>query len=396
MPDRPIHIAVMAGEPSGDQLAAEVMTALQSRLGRNVRFSGVGGEAMSACGLISLFPMEELSVMGVTEVLPRIPKLLGRISEAADHVISEKPDLLLTVDAPDFSFRVHRKLRKAQGRDGPTRQIHFVAPTVWAWRAGRAKKIAGFLDGLLAMLPFEPGYFEPHGLDTRYVGHPVTERVPQGDGYGLKARLGIPSDRQVLLVLPGSRNGELNYLLPVFEQVMMGLKEGGEAPVLLFPTLPKLANRLREEVADWPFPAHILDQEQDKWDSFAAADAALAASGTIGLELAVAGVPQVIAYKVNWLTGKMGRALVKLDYALMANIILDDMAVPEFIQEYCKPEAITEALLGMLRSEEVRLAQRQKLEEVVARLKPMGQSPAALAADAICDWLNLEKDKSDG
>ena len=328
-------VFLVAGEHSGDALGASVMGALSANLKGRVKFAGVGGPDMQRAGLDTLFPMDDLAVMGVFEVLPRLPLLLKRINETANAVERLKPDVLLTIDAPDFCFRVIKK-PKARGVKVPV--VHFVAPSVWAWRPGRAKKVAGFLDHLLCLLPFEPPYFEREGLKATFVGHPVVSSdIGNGDGPSFRARYNIAADAPVLAVLPGSRSGEVSRLLSIFVEAVTKLAPQFPGLHIVMPAVSHLEATVREATATWPAPVTVVDGT-DKADALAAADAAIAASGTVALELAMAGLPTVIGYRLNALTALLARRLLKTRFVNLINIILDREAVPELLQENCTPD----------------------------------------------------------
>ena len=372
-------IFLIAGEPSGDALGAGLMVALKAR--GVVSFAGIGGPLMAAQGLTSLFPMKELTVMGLAEVLPLIPALLRRISGTVAEIRVLGPAALVTIDSPGFNFRVARRLK---GAGIPL--VHYVAPTVWAWKPGRARKIAKFLDHLLAILPFEPPYFEAVGLPCTFVGHPVLESgAGDGDGPGFRRRHGIAPEAPLIVALPGSRGSETGQLLPIFGQALALLE--GRYPGLgaVVPTTEALREEVEAAVRNWPVPG--LVPRRGKFDAFAAADAALAASGTVSLELAMARTPAVIAYKMNPLSAFLAKRLVRVEFASLVNLILDRQAVPEFIQENCRPEPLADALDGLLGDEEARLAQARAAGDVLGRLGQDGPSPSYRAAGVVLDLI---------
>ncbi len=387
----PPLVFMVAGENSGDLLGAAVMDALHAKLDGRVRFAGVGGPQMSALGLDSLFPMQDLAVMGVFEVLPRLPLLLKRIKETADAVERLKPDVLVTIDAPDFCFRVIKKL-KARGADVPV--VHFVAPSVWAWRAGRAKKVAKFLDHLLCLLPFEPPYFEREGLKATCVGHPVVaSAIGDGDGAAFRARHSIADDAPVLCVLPGSRTGEVERLAPVFGETVAKLAAQFPGLHIVMPVVAHLEERLRAATHDWSAPVTIVGATE-KADAFACADAALAASGTVALELAMAGLPNVIAYRLNALTAFLARRMLKTRYVNLINIILDREAVPELLQENCTPENLAREVARLFDQPAARAAQKSAAYEALKQLGLGGPPPGARAAEVVLSYLHHDKEKS--
>ncbi|MBX2830985.1 MAG: lipid-A-disaccharide synthase [Rhodospirillales bacterium] len=370
-------IMLVAGEASGDQLGGRLMAAIKAQE-PNTHFIGVGGPRMEREGLTSLFPMNEMSVMGLTEVIPHIPHLLKRISQTADFAKKQKPDAVVTIDAPDFSFRVGKKLK---GKGIPL--IHYVAPSVWAWREGRAKKIAGFLDHLLALLPFEPPYFEKEGLPTTFIGHSAVEERHDGDQQRFRTQHGLTADKKLLAVLPGSRNSEVKRLLPVFRQVIDALAAKYPDARIVVPTVSKVADTVTAEMKDWPLDPIIVATDQERHDAFAAANCALAASGTVSLELAIAGVPHVIAYQVNAVTGWIAKRLIKIDTVTIVNLVLGRKLIPEFLQENCQAENIIPVLDGLLGDAPARAAQEAGFETACKMLGFGDRAPSEKAAEQI-------------
>ena len=385
----PPLVFVVAGESSGDALGASVMGALQDKLGGRVRFAGVGGPEMQSRGLDSLFPMDDLAVMGVFEVLPRLPLLLKRIKETADAVERLKPAVLLTIDAPDFCFRVIKKL-KARGVAVP--KVHFVAPSVWAWRPGRAAKVAQFLDHLLCLLPFEPPYFEREGLKATFVGHPVvSSAIGDGDGPSFRARYGIAPDAPVLAVLPGSRSGEIERLAPVFGEAVAKLAAQFPGLHIVMPAVAHLRARVEAMSATWAAPVTVVGGAE-KADAFSAADAALAASGTVALELAMAGLPNVIGYRLNALTALLAKRLLKTPYVNLINIILGREAVPELLQENCTADNLAREAARLLDDENARTAQKAAAFEALKQLGFGGPPPGERAAQVVLDYIQSNGD----
>ncbi|MFV3073326.1 lipid-A-disaccharide synthase [Niveispirillum fermenti] len=375
-------IFLIAGEPSGDVLGARLMAALKQATGGQVRFAGIGGERMMAEGLDSLFPMEELTLMGLAELLPRLPGLIRRIDQTAAAILSSKPDAVVTIDAPDFCFRVLKKVRRA---DKGIRLIHYVAPTVWAWRPGRARKIAAFLDHLLVLLPFEPPYFEAVGLPATFVGHSIVEAgVERGDGPAFRARHGIAPDVPLLCVLPGSRRSEVRLLLPDFAATLAILKQRHPGLHVVIPTLGKVAAAVTAAAAQWPVPSLVVQGDEEKYDAMAASRVALAASGTVALELALARLPAVIAYRIHPLTFYLYRRLIRVKYANLVNIMLDRMLVPERLQQDCTPEKLAVAVDRLLSDPAARREQVDGVAQVARWLGQDGsQTPSQRAADAV-------------
>ena len=377
--DRSRTVFLIAGEPSGDALGARLMAAIRERAKGPVLFRGIGGEGMIAEGLDPLFPMHELSVMGLAEVLPRLPRLIRRIGQTATAIRGARPDVVVTIDSPDFCLRVAKRLR---GSSIPV--VHYVAPSVWAWRPGRARTIAQRVDHLLALLPFEPPYFEAEGLDCTFVGHPIVETAPdRADGGAFRAEHGIRGDAPLLCVLPGSRRGEVSRLLPIFSDAVGRLHAGRPDLRVVIPVAETVAEMVAEMVADWPVAPILVRGATAKQGAFAAADAALAASGTVALELAMAGVAAVIAYRVNAVTAFIVRRLIRVRFANLVNILLDREAVPEFIQDNCRPDLLASALESLLADPRAREAQAAAGAEAMRHLGAGGPSPSRRAAEAV-------------
>lgn len=374
-------VFLVAGEPSGDLLGARLMAALKKKTKGRISFAGIGGARMEEHDMKSLFPMSELSVMGAAEVLPKIPQILSRIAQTTAAVERLRPAALVTIDSPDFNFRVAKRLK---GKGIP--MIHYVAPSVWAWRPGRAAKIAGFLDHLLALLPFEPPYFETHSLATTFVGHPVLESgADKGDGAGFRERHGISGDETLIAVLPGSRMGEVSRLQGIFGQALFGLSKKHPNLRAVVPTMGAVAGTVRQAAAGWSVPTLVVEGDTEKYDAFAAADVALAASGTVALELAMAGTPAVVAYRINPLSALVANRLLKVRFFHLVNLILDREAVPEFIQDACRAEFLAHALEDLLMDEDRRQNQVSAYNEAIGKLSHKGSSPANRAASAVLD-----------
>ncbi len=381
--ERPL-VYLIAGEPSGDSLGADLMVALRGETQGAIEFAGIGGPDMTGQGLQSLFSMDDLAVMGVAEVLPRLTLLLGRIRETVADARARKPDIVITIDSPDFSFRVSKRLK---GNGFPL--VHYVAPSVWAWRPGRATKIARFLDHVLCLLPFEPPFFTAAGLGASFVGHPVVSRgIEKGDAAGFRARHEIPEASRIVLMLPGSRHSEISRLLPVFEQTFRRLIDRFPDLVIVTPTVATVADAVRDQVASWSIPVIVVEGGTEKIDSMAAANAALAASGTVGLELAAAGCPSVIAYRVHPLTAWIAKRVIRVRYANLVNLILDREAIPERIQDNCRWESLVPALEGVLSDPGAIEAQRNAYNQALDALGRGGPPPSTLAARAILSILN--------
>jgi lipid-A-disaccharide synthase len=374
---------LIAGEPSGDRLGGALMAGL-SELFPGVTFDGIGGPEMTARGLTSRFPMEELSVMGIAEVLSRYRALKRRIRQCAEWVVETRPDVLVTIDSPDFCLRVARLVRAAAPGQ---RIVHYVAPSVWAWRPGRAAKMAPHVDQVLCLLPFEPPYMKAAGMEADFVGHPVVAE-PQASAAeiaGFRAAHGV-GDGPLVLVLPGSRRGEVGRLADPFGEVLEAVAARHPGLRVVVPTTRGAAETLIPFLDKWPGRPILLDPRTDpdhavaKRAAFGAADVALAASGTVSLELAAAGTPMVIAYDMNWISRTIIQAMVRIDTATLVNLVSETRAVPEFLGARCKPELIAPALLELIAAPE---GQRAALETTMERLGRGGEPPGLRAARAV-------------
>lgn len=370
------RVCIIAGEASGDFLGGNLMQAMPG-----YTFTGIGGPQMGAAGLQSLFPYEELSVMGVAEILPKLPQLLARIRETAQHIIDTRPDIVVTIDSPDFCFRVAKTVKKHMSN--PPKIIHYVAPTVWAWREGRAEKISKFLDGLICLFDFEPRYFEKYGLKSVAVGHPLVEgEALKADGARFREEFGITRGETIVGVLFGSRKGELRRTGPVLRDALTALAQKMPTlPHIVAPTLPHIYPMVMDLLRDYPGPIHVFSDPEHKWDAFKSFGVAMATSGTVGLELAALQVPHIIAYKMNPLTAMIVRRLVKVRFAHLANIMADREIVPEFIQENCQADLIADKALQLFSDQAV---QKVYMGDIAARLGA-GQSgtPSQKAAEFI-------------
>ena len=381
---------VVAGESSGDRLGAALMQGLIKQYDGEVDFLGVGGPLMEAEGLQSLFPMDELSIMGIAEILPKIMHLLKRVSETAAAVVAVNPTALITIDSPDFSFRVAKKVKAAT--DIPV--IHYVSPSVWAWRPKRAAKMAEFVDHVLALLPFEPPYMQAEGMSCDFVGHPITEE-PQAsvaDARALKVELGISEEQKVLTLLPGSRSTEVTRLAPVFRDVAAKLKQDYPNLAIVIPSVGSRVDFLQQAFCDTN--AIILDprgmppakSEIQKRASFKISNVALAASGTVSLELSAAGTPMVIAYKMHWLTAFIKSRLVTVSSATLTNILTKSNAIPEFLLDDCTVEKIYPAVKTLLEDSAMSDEQRRASAQAM-QLLGKGQGAENKAAQSVLNYI---------
>ncbi|MEO1091926.1 MAG: lipid-A-disaccharide synthase [Pseudomonadota bacterium] len=373
-----LRVFVVAGETSGDFLAARLLRAL-GRTHGPLTLEGVGGSDLQTLGLETLFPMEELSLMGIQEVLPHIPRLLRRIGQTADAARTMAPDLVLTVDAPAFTLRVLRRLR---GLDVP--KVHYVAPQAWAWRPGRAARLAEIVDRLLLVLPFEPAFFDAYGAPGVYVGHPIVEQVPALPTFTQRQR---PGPSPVLCLLPGSREGEIRRHLPVLRGAVGRLAAMRPGLTCVLPTPPRRAAQVRALTEDWPTPLAIVAEPSERFDAYARSTIALAASGTVGLELALARLPTVILYRTSWLTAAVVRRLVRVPYASLVNLVADRPVLPELLQEGCTADGIAAAATTLLDGEAAWSAQVTALDDVAHVLGSGEVAPSERAAAAVAELL---------
>ncbi len=350
-------VFLVAGEPSGDVLGGKLIAALKDATGGRIRIAGVGGERMAAEGLASLFPIEDIAVMGITEIMPRIPVIFERLRRTKAAIRAQRPAVVVTIDAPAFCIRIAEAAKKAG-----IPVVHYVGPQYWAWRPWRVRRFARAIDHLMALLPFEKAFFEKAGIACTYVGHPATEvAAPAEDRAAFRRRHDIQADAPVLAVLPGSRRGLVERMLPVYAQAIALLRRERPALHLLLPVVAGTEAMVGDAVRAWNVPATLLRDPHDKRAGLAAADAALTISGTATLELTVAGVPMVVTYRASALTAFLVRKLVKVPYAALPNLILGREVAPELLQEKCTPDTIAAAVLPLLTATPERAAQIEGL-----------------------------------
>lgn len=378
-----MHVFITAGEASGDKLGAALMAGLKA-LVPDVTFTGIGGSRMEAEGLQSLFPMDDISVMGVSEILREYRHLKARIRQTADAVVQQKPDVLITIDLPEFSLRVARLVKAVSD----TRTVHYVAPTVWAWRPGRAAKMANHIDQVLALLPFEPPYMEAAGMRCDFVGHPVVTDPVASDEEAAAFRATHGINGPMALLLPGSRRSEIARLLPVFEDVSARLHKARPDLRLVLPAASSVVERLAEEVPTWPGAPMVIDPRDDdgsaKRAAFRSADLAIAASGTVSLELAANSTPMVIAYDMSWLSRQIIGRMLRVDTVTLVNLVSETRAIPEFIGARCRPDDIAAAALAVLDDPG---DQRAAMALTMERLGAGGAAPGKRAALAVLDGI---------
>jgi lipid-A-disaccharide synthase len=385
MPARPAtnvarRIFLIATEESGDRLGAGLMKILRQRLGDAVQFEGVGGRAMAASGMTSLFPIEELSIVGLAAVVMQLPKILRLIRQTAAAVVNASPDILVIIDSPDFTHRVARRVR---AHDPSIPIIDYVSPSVWAWRPGRARAMITYVDHVLALLPFEPeAYRRLRGPPCSYVGHPLTEQLAT-----LRPNAAEQARRDaappVLLVLPGSRRSEIRHHMDVFGAAL-GLLRAQDVPFeLLLPTMPHLEQAVRNGVRSWPVEPRIVVGETEKRAAFRIAHAALAKSGTVTLELALSGVPMVTAYRAGRTEAWILQRAIDVPSVILANLVIGENVIPEFLQNDCTPENLARDLRELLSDSSPRRRQLEAFSRIDAIMSTGGQSPSVRAADIV-------------
>ena len=373
-------IFMIATEESGDRLGANLMKVLRQRLGGAVRFVGIGGQSMAREGLSSLFPIEELSIMGLAAVVKQLPMILRRIGQTADAVIDSSPDILVIIDSPDFTHRVARRVR---ARDPSIPIVDYVSPSVWAWRPGRARAMRAYVDHVLALLPFEPDEYRTlRGPPCSYVGHPLIEQTGT-------LRPGIEEQRRrdqqppVLLVLPGSRRSEIRHHMAVFGETLGRLQAEGVAFEPVLPTMPHLQQAVADAVKSWPVQPKVVIGEQEKRAAFRIARAALAKSGTSTLELALAGIPMVAAYRGGAIEAWVIQSAIRASSMILANLVIGENVVPEFIQKNCTAEKLAPPLREILADSSARRRQVEAFARIDTIMSTGDQPPSARAADIV-------------
>ena len=372
-------IYLIAGEQSGDALGARLMHSIRERR-PDATFAGIGGSAMAAQGLTSLFPISALALMGLLEVLPKLFELRRLLRRTIDDIAARSPDVVVTIDSPGFTLRVLRALQPTH-----LKRAHYVAPQVWAWRENRVKHYPGLWDELLCLLPFEPAFFARHGLPSRFVGHPVLESgADTGNAARFRDRHALAADAKVLTVMPGSRQTEVSRLLPILEATIRLLPD---TVVPVVPLAGPVEEVVRQQTASWPVRPILVADTEGKHDAFAASAAALTKSGTSTLELAVANVPMLVTYRVNPISHQIAKRLIKVKYASILNLLLDRPVVPELLQYESRPDRLAGELHRLLTDQDAVTAQRQGFAAALALLRPASGTPSECAADAVLSML---------
>ncbi len=381
------HIVLIAGEHSGDNLGGGLMASLRQLHAAPLRFSGVGGALMEREGLNSLFPLDEIAVMGPVAILKRLPQLVRRVYQTVDACVAANPDVIVIIDSPEFTHPIAKRLKK---RLPGVPILNYVSPSVWAWRSGRARKMARYIDHVLALLPFEP---EVHaglgGPKCSYVGHPLAEKIESIgaiDTAPLRSRLNLDMTQPTLAILPGSRPSEISRLIDIFGAALQRLSKRHGPVNILIPTLSHVRHLIEAATGDWPMKVHILMDEEDKFAAFRLSEAALAASGTVTLELAAAGTPMVVAYRVDPLAARLAW-LVKVPSFVLPNLVIGRNAVPEFMQDECTAENLSSSLFDLLTDDAVRQDQLAALREVQKKLVLDHGTPSRRAAEIVLEYI---------
>jgi lipid-A-disaccharide synthase len=381
-------IFLIATEESGDRLGANLMKVLRQRLGGAVQFEGVGGQSMAREGLASLFPIEELSIIGLAGVVRQLPKILRLIRQTATAVTESSPDVLVIIDSPDFTHRVAKRVR---AKDPAIPIVDYVSPTVWAWRPGRARAMHAYVDHVLALLPFEPEeYRRLRGPPCSYVGHPLTEHIGTLRP-GLNEQKRRDEAPPVLLVLPGSRRSEVRHHMAVFGQTLDRLRDEGVAFDLILPTMPHLRDEVAEGLRSWRVQPRVVLGEEEKRAAFRIARAALAKSGTVTLELALAGVPMVTAYRTGAIEAWILLRVINVKSVILANLVVGENVVPEFLQQECTPETLATALREILSDTPSRRRQTEAFARIDAIMSTGNQPPGVRAADIVLATLRKSR-----
>ena len=380
-------IYLVAGESSGDLLGARLMQAIVERR-PDATFAGIGGEAMEARGLRSLFPISDLALMGLLEILPRLRQLSQRLQQTTNDIAAHRPDVLVTIDSPGFTLRVLRAVAPLA-----IPRAHYVAPQVWAWRQSRVRHYYGLWNRLLCLLPFEPSFFARHNLPATFVGHPVLESgADKGDAARFRARHGIPAAARLITLMPGSRRTEVSRLLPVLGAALERVAAHVPNVQPVVPLAGPVADAVRRDASAWSARPILISETDDKHDGFAASSVALTKSGTATLELAMAGVPMLVTYRVNPLSAAIARRLITVKYASLLNLLADSEIVPELIQDACTPDRLAGALLRLLSDPAAADAQRDASQAVLHQLRPPRGLPSEAAADAVLELLDQRSD----
>ena len=382
-----MRIYLIAGEPSGDLLGSRFMKAMKAKH-PEVEFMGVGGESMENAGLKSLFDISDLAIMGLAEVIPSIPKVLRLIKQTVADIEENKPDVIITIDSWSFGSRVQKIIRK---KKLGIPQVHYVAPQVWAWKKKRAKTMYKYVDLLMTLLPQEPKYFIPYNLEAVCVGHPVIEsHVVKGDAEAFRKQFNIGDDKTIITILPGSRHNEVALLLPVFLESARQLLARNKNIHFVVPTVKTVVSRVNKMLKGVDLPLTVIEDENNRYNAFKASAAAIAASGTVALELAIAGIPHIVGYKVAPLTAWLAKHFLHIQFVNLSNIILGREIIPELLQERCIPVNISLYIEGLLNHDEWYDKQIEGFEKIRTLLGMGEQTPSERACEVICDLIKKQ------
>jgi len=379
--DPPKTVYIIAGEPSGDLLASRLMIALRQKK-PDIRFVGIGGESMTALGFQTLFDISDISVMGIVEVLPRLRIIMRRLNQVIADIRRQRPNVIVTVDSWGF---VHQVLARLIREDSRIPRIHYVAPQVWAWKRGRAKTVARLVNRLMTLLPYEPPYFEKYGLHCTFVGHPVIENTANlvNDQITFKTQYSIPEQCTLITVLPGSRHSEIKRLIPVFKQVLRQVKKTFPDLFVVIPSVAAIAHEVEAAFADLEIPHRIILGQYERYAAFQSSVFALAASGTVSLELTACGTPHVIAYKFSYITNKLVKHFAGTKYANLINNLADKFVIPEFVLENCREPLITPIALNLMQHSDKARNQVDEAQQYLLKLQPGDALPSEKAAETV-------------
>lgn len=381
-----LKVYLIAGEPSGDLLGSRLMRALRQKTDGKVEFFGLGGDTMEAEGLKPIFDISDLSIMGLVEVIPSIPKVLRHLKNTIADIERIKPDIVITIDSWSFCSRVHKALRKLKLG---IPQLHYVAPQVWAWKKKRAHTMYKYIDALMTLLPQEPKYFTPHKLETVFVGHPVIEsEVLRADGAAFCRSFNIPADKKIVAILPGSRKTEVSKLLPVFLESARQLLKQDKNFYFVIPTVRTVSQMVKDMSKDSGLPLQIVETQEDRYNAFQASCAAIAASGTVALELAICHIPHLIAYRVSGLTAWIAARFLKIQFVNLTNIMLGRLVVPELLQEQCTAGNISRTIQELLKQGDLYEREQEGFAKVKNILSNGEQTPSQNAADFVLDLVS--------
>lgn len=389
--EKPLVIYLIAGEASGDLLGARLMHSLRMQLpekspDKKILFYGIGGERMEAEGLASLFPYHEISLMGFVEIIPYIFRTIAHINLTVADITVKEPDMVITIDSPGFCFRVVEKLRKSYIE---TKFVHYVAPTVWAYKPQRAKKCAKLFDHMLVLLPFEPQYFNKVGLESTFVGHPVVYEGNKGDGSVFRRKYDIPDNAMLFCLLPGSREGEIKRHMPIFTRTLSMLAISYPNITVAIAVPEHALQFLGPYLNNSPFRVIIAENDQDKKNAMSASQFAFVKSGTVAFEVASSGTPMLITYKINKFSAWWLKRIITTKYVNLINILSRKEVIPELLQEQATPLMLASCANAILSTPDLQNAQKTAIGSALKRLLPENNSdPSMLAATKILSLLS--------